>query len=135
MNDMAECMLALKPLHIHPEPLSYSGFVKCISVYSCDMVYTTADEQLRLRKMRMLCQQTSIISSFHELTTFFFWTYPFIKSLRVLLNRFLALDQTQHQRMLYAQLSSLQKLKIRYVAVFNKDLDRFKLRILFFVIF
>jgi uncharacterized protein YqhQ len=61
-------------------------------------------------------------------------TYVFIKSLRVLLNRFFALNQTQHQRMFYAQLSSLQKLKIRYAAVFNKDLDRFELRISFFVI-
>jgi hypothetical protein len=62
-------------------------------------------------------------------------TYLFIKSLRVLLNRSLALNQTQHQRMLYAQLSSLQKLKIRYAAVFNRDLDRFELRILFSVTF
>ncbi len=61
-------------------------------------------------------------------------TYLFIKSLRVLLNRFFVLNQTQHQRMLYAQLSSLQKSKIRYAAVFNKNLDRFELRILFFVI-
>jgi hypothetical protein len=60
-------------------------------------------------------------------------TYSFIKSFRVLLNRSLVLNQTQHQRMLYAQLSSLQKLKIRYAAVFNKDLDRFELRIFFFV--
>jgi hypothetical protein len=34
-------------------------------------------------------------------------TYSFIKNLRVLFNRFLILNQTQHQRMLYAQLSSL----------------------------
>jgi hypothetical protein len=61
-------------------------------------------------------------------------TYSFIKSLRVLFNRFLALNQTQHQRMLYAQLSSLQKLKIRYTVVFNKDLDKFELKIFFFVI-
>jgi hypothetical protein len=61
-------------------------------------------------------------------------TYSFIKSLRMLSNRFLALNQTQHQRMLYAQLSSLQKLKIKYAAIFNKDLDRFELRILFSVI-
>ncbi len=62
--------------------------------------------------------------------------YFFIKSLRVLLNRFLVLafNQTQHQRMLYAQLSLLQKLKIRYAAMFNKDLDKFELRILFSVI-
>jgi ribonuclease HI len=52
----------------------------------------------------------------------------------MLFNRFLVLNQTQHQRMLYAQLSSLQKLKTRYVAVFNRDLDRFELRIFFFVI-
>jgi hypothetical protein len=52
----------------------------------------------------------------------------------MLLNRFFALDQTQHQRMFYAQLSSLQKLKIKYVAVFNKDFDRFELKILFFEI-
>jgi hypothetical protein len=62
-------------------------------------------------------------------------TYFFIKSLRVLLNRSLAFNQTQYQRMLYAQLSFLQKLKIRYAAVFNKDLDRFELKISFFVIF
>jgi hypothetical protein len=62
-------------------------------------------------------------------------TYFFIKSLRVLLNRFLVFNQTQHQRMLYAQLSSLQKLKIKYAAVFNKDLDRFEPKISFFVIF
>jgi hypothetical protein len=62
-------------------------------------------------------------------------TYFFIKSLRVLFNQFLALNQTQHQRMLYAQLSSLQKLKIKYVAIFNKNLDRFKLRISFSIIF
>ncbi len=37
--------------------------------------------------------------------------------------------------MLYAQLSSLQKLKIRYAAVFNKDLDRFGLRIFSSMIF
>jgi hypothetical protein len=61
-------------------------------------------------------------------------TYLFIKSLRVLLDRFLVLNQTQYQCILYAQLSSLQKLKIKYAAVFNKDLDRFELRILFFVI-
>jgi hypothetical protein len=61
-------------------------------------------------------------------------TYLFIKCLRGLLNRLLALNQTQHQRMLYAQLSSLQKLKIKYVAMFNKDLDRFELKISFFVI-
>ncbi len=63
------------------------------------------------------------------------FAYLFIKNLRVLLNRFFALNQTQHQRMLYAQLSSLQKLKIKYAAVFNKDLDRFKLKISFFVTF
>jgi hypothetical protein len=61
-------------------------------------------------------------------------TYFFIKNLRVLLNRSFVLNQTQHQRMLYAQLSLLQKLKIKYVAVFNKDLDWFELRIFFFVI-
>ncbi len=61
-------------------------------------------------------------------------TYSFIKSLRVLFNRFFVFNQTQHQRMLYAQLSSLQKLKIRYAAIFKKDLDRFELRILFLVI-
>jgi hypothetical protein len=60
--------------------------------------------------------------------------YLFIKSFRVLLNRSLVFEQTQHQRMLYAQLSSLQKLKIRYAAVFNKDLNKFELKILFFVI-
>jgi hypothetical protein len=61
-------------------------------------------------------------------------TYFFIKSLRVLFNRFLVLNQTQHQRMLYAQLSSLQKLKIKYATIFNKDLDKFELKISFFVI-
>jgi hypothetical protein len=61
-------------------------------------------------------------------------TYFFIKNLRMLFNRFLALNQTQHQRMLYAQLSSLQKLKIEYAAIFDKDLDRFELKISFFVI-
>jgi hypothetical protein len=61
-------------------------------------------------------------------------TYFFIKNLRVLLNRFLALNQTQHQRMLYAQLSFLQKLKIKYAAIFDKNLDRFELKISFFVI-
>jgi hypothetical protein len=61
-------------------------------------------------------------------------TYLFIKSLRVLINRFLAFNQTQHQRMLYAQLNFLQKLKIKYAAVFNKDLDKFEFRIFFFVI-
>jgi hypothetical protein len=60
--------------------------------------------------------------------------YFFIKSLKVLFNRFLALNQTQHQRMLYAQLSLLQKLKIRYAAVFDRELDRFELKISFFVI-
>jgi hypothetical protein len=60
--------------------------------------------------------------------------YFFIKSLRVLLNRSLVSEQTQHQRMLYAQLSFLQKLKIKYAAVFNRDLNRFELRIFFFVI-
>jgi hypothetical protein len=62
-------------------------------------------------------------------------TYSFIKSLKVLFNRFFVLNQTQHQRMFYAQLSSLQKLKIKYAAVFNKDLDKFEFRIFFFVIF
>jgi hypothetical protein len=64
-------------------------------------------------------------------------TYFFIKSLRILFNRsfVFALNQTQHQRMLYAQLSSLQKLKIKYAAVFNRNLDRFELRMSFFVIF
>jgi hypothetical protein len=61
-------------------------------------------------------------------------TYSFIKNLRMLINRFLVLNQTQHQRMLYAQLSSLQKLKIKYAAMFNKDLDKFELRIFFSVI-
>jgi hypothetical protein len=60
--------------------------------------------------------------------------YSFIKNSRILFNRFLALNQTQHQRMLYAQLSSLQKLKIRYAAIFNRDLDRFELRVFFSVI-
>jgi hypothetical protein len=61
--------------------------------------------------------------------------YPFIKSSRVLPNRFiaLALNQTQHQRIFYAQLSPLQKLEIRYAAVFNRDLDRFELRVPFLV--
>jgi hypothetical protein len=64
-------------------------------------------------------------------------TYLFIKNLRVLLNRFLVFvfNQTQHQRMLYVQLSSLQKLKIWYAAVFNKDLDRFELEIFFSMTF
>jgi hypothetical protein len=63
------------------------------------------------------------------------FAYFFIKSLKVLLNRFLVFEQTQHQRMLYAQLSSLQKLKIKYAAIFDKNLDKFELRILFSVIF
>jgi hypothetical protein len=62
-------------------------------------------------------------------------TYFFIKSLRVLFNRFLVFNQTQHQRMLYAQLSFLQKLKIKYAAIFDRDLDQFELKISFFVIF
>ncbi len=62
-------------------------------------------------------------------------TYSFIKSLRVLLNRILVLNQTQHQRMLYAQLNCLQKLKIKYAAIFNKNLDWFELKILFSMIF
>jgi hypothetical protein len=62
-------------------------------------------------------------------------TYLFIKSSRVLFNRFLASNQTQHQRMFYAQLSSLQKLKIRYAAVFNKNLDKYEFKALFFVTF
>jgi hypothetical protein len=37
--------------------------------------------------------------------------------------------------MFYALLSSLQKLKIKYAAIFNKNLDKFKLKISFFVIF
>jgi hypothetical protein len=37
--------------------------------------------------------------------------------------------------MFYAQQSSLQKLKIKYAAIFNKDLDRFELRVSFFIIF
>ncbi len=61
--------------------------------------------------------------------------YLFIKSLRMLFNRFLVFEQTQHQRMLYVQLSSLQKLKIKYAAIFNKNLNKFELRILFSVIF
>jgi hypothetical protein len=61
--------------------------------------------------------------------------YFLIKSLKVLFNRFLVFNQTQHQRMLYAQLNSLQKLKIKYAAIFNKNLDRFEFKILFFVIF
>ncbi len=62
-------------------------------------------------------------------------TYFCIKNLKVLFNRFFVLNQTQHQRMLYAQLSSLQKLKIKYAAIFDRDLDRFELRISFLVIF
>jgi hypothetical protein len=61
--------------------------------------------------------------------------YSFIKSFRMLLNQFLVLNQTQHQRMLYAQLSLLQKLKIKYAAIFNKDLDKFELKVFFSVIF
>jgi hypothetical protein len=62
-------------------------------------------------------------------------TYSFIKSLKVLFNRILVLNQTQHQRMLYTQLNLLQKLKIKYVVIFNKNLDRFEIKISFFVIF
>jgi ABC-type multidrug transport system permease subunit len=54
-------------------------------------------------------------------------TYFFIKSLSMLSNRFFVRNQTQHQRMIYVQLNLLQKLKIKYVAVFNKDLDKFEL--------
>jgi hypothetical protein len=37
--------------------------------------------------------------------------------------------------MLYAQLNSLQKLKIKYAAIFNKDFDRFKFKFCFSMIF
>ncbi len=53
----------------------------------------------------------------------------------MLSNQLLVFNQTQYQRMLYAQLSFLQKLKIKYVAVFNRNLDKFKLSISFLVIF
>jgi hypothetical protein len=61
-------------------------------------------------------------------------TYLFIKSFKVLFDRILVLNQTQHQRMFYAQLSSLQKLKIKYVAIFNKNLNKFKIKISFSMI-
>ncbi len=57
--------------------------------------------------------------------------YVAIKKQRTLSNRQLLLDQTQHQNSLYAQLSFLHKLKIRYAVVFNRNLIKLKLRILF----
>lgn len=62
-----------------------------------------------------------IISSIH----------PLIKSQRSFSDRALAADQTQNQRSLYAQLSPLHKLEIRYAAVFNRDLFKLELRMPF----
>jgi hypothetical protein len=57
------------------------------------------------------------------------FTYDLIKSQRTLSDR--STSQIQHQRSLYAQLSSLHKLETRYVVVFHRDLARFERRILF----
>jgi ABC-type multidrug transport system permease subunit len=80
-------------------------------------------------------QQLNIVIYDALLRLIISFAYFFIKSLRMIFNRFLVSEQTQHLRMLYAQLSSLQKLKIKYAAVFNRDLNRFELRIFFSVIF
>jgi hypothetical protein len=96
------------------------------------IVEATLNVELYLLSIR---QQLNMIIYDALLRLIINFAYFFIKNLRVLLNRFLALEQTQHQRMLYAQLSSLQKLKIKYAAVFNRDLNKFELRILFSVIF
>jgi hypothetical protein len=69
----------------------------------------------------LICQQLNMIIYDALLRLIISSTYSFIKNFRVLFNRSLIFNQTQHQRMLYAQLSSLQKLKIKYAAVFNKD--------------
>jgi hypothetical protein len=96
------------------------------------IVEATLNVELYLLSIR---QQLNMIIYDALLRLIINFAYFFIKSLRVLLNRSFVLEQTQHQRMFYAQLSSLQKLKIKYAAVFNRDLDKFELRIFFSVIF
>lgn len=51
-------------------------------------------------------------------------TYSLIKCQRTLPNRILLPSQSQYQQSLYAQLSPLHKLEIRYSAVYNWDLSR-----------
>lgn len=61
-------------------------------------------------------------------------TYFFIKVQKSLFDRQLFFGQTQHQKSLYAQLSPLHKLEIRYAAVFKKDLRRLEMKIPFSMI-
>ncbi len=98
-----------------------------------NIVDATLDVELNLFSIR---QQLNMIIYDALLRLIINSTYFFIKSLRILFNRFLVFvfNQTQHQRMFYVQLSFLQKLKIKYAAVFNKDFDRFELKMFFFVI-
>lgn len=56
-------------------------------------------------------------------------TYQLITSQRALENRELTASPTQHQQKLYAQLSPLHKLEIRYAAVFKRDTPQLERRI------
>ena len=61
--------------------------------------------------------------------------YEHIRSQRKLSDRAWMLEATQHQRTLYAQLSSLHKLEIRYVTIFKKNIINFENRISFSTLF
>ena len=52
--------------------------------------------------------------------------YEHIRSQRKLSNRAWMLETIQHQRTLYAQLSSLHKFEIRYVTIFKKKHNQFR---------
>lgn len=59
---------------------------------------------------------------------------PLIRSERTLPDRNLISGQTQHRNMMYAELSLLHKLKMRYATVFKRDLALLKVRLPFFVV-
>ena len=61
--------------------------------------------------------------------------YEHIRSQRKLSDRAWMLEATQHQRTLYAQLSSLHKFEIRYVTIFRKNIINFENRISFSAFF
>ena len=57
--------------------------------------------------------------------------YEHIRSQKRLSDRAWMLEATQHQRTLYAQLSSLHKFEIKYVTIFRKNIINFENRIAF----
>ena len=61
--------------------------------------------------------------------------YEHIRSQRKLSDRAWMFEATQHQRTLYAQLSSLHKLEIKYVTIFRKNIINFENRISFSAFF